>query len=247
MYLYKPKKRLKFKNELDGKKNKRKNKNYLKQQNLNLRTVTPDNIDKLQNKIGNKQALIFLREIGDLELREDNLVNKISIGEITTNDDIPDNEAMETKKEIQDFKKLSYKNTLASYDAVKSGRLTVDHNNSSKPNLRYSSINNNLKGLIQMSNFLKSYDPRLDKKKEEIKLGDKLIGQDEKKKRSEVESIIHMIRMLPSYDNNEDAIEAFMKAQNFLISSGCSLNELFKHNGNIRKQKEILLKAIDRK
>ncbi|MCT4593100.1 MAG: hypothetical protein N4A57_02340 [Anaeromicrobium sp.] len=239
MHIYNPKKRLKIK---DSSKRKKSNKRYLKQQNINLSTITPDSIYKLQNKIGNKQAELLLKELGDLQLNK----KSPNVAELITYDHGGNNnETMESKREIEDFKRLSYENTLASSEAIKSGRFSVDHNNTIKPGIRAESMNKDIKGLVQMVNFFKSYDPRLDKREEKVKLDDKLMKMDEKKHRNEVDYIIKMIMALPNYEGNNEVISQYMKVQNFLISSGCNLSDLFKYNGHVKKQKEIILKAIE--
>lgn len=241
MYIYNPKKKLKSKDKyLKKSSNKDKNK-YLKQQNLNLSDITSNSIYNLQNKIGNKQTEILLRELGDMEIQRNNSKD----GQLKKHKDNPHNETMETNKEIQDFKDLSYTNSLQSYDAVKSGRFSVKHNEQSKPQVKSSVLDNNIKGLIQMVNFFKCYDPRLDKREEKVKLDDKLMNKIEKNNRNEVDLIIKMIMALPSYNGNDQIISLYMKVQNFLISSGCNLKELFKYNGDVKKQKEIIFKSIE--
>lgn len=213
------------------------NKKYnKKQQNLNLYTLTPKNILELQNKIGNGKCMILLKELGDIKLNdEDRLENYFG-----------SNEDMETKREVKDFKKLAKENNLDAEDSVKSGRFSVNHKKANKPDIKTDVLLNGIEDIIDMVNFLKGYDGRKHEQQEEIKNKDRLISPLEKKKRKEVDMIIKMVKSLPTFDEGENSMIAYFKIQNILISTGCDLEELFRNNGNMKSQKELLLRAISK-
>lgn len=239
MYLKIPSKK-KLLNEKDSfKKDKKSNPQdkYYKQQNLDISTINADKVLELQNKIGNKQSIVLLRELADLKINDEGLLDNYH----------GDNENLEMHREIQNFKKLSKNNGLDSEDAVKSGRFSVDHNNVIKPSIESQELPNALTGLIQMVNFLKGYDSRRDDKNEEVKSLDKLNSFIDNKKIMEVDMIIKMIKGLPYFSGDEETIEKYMKVQKFLISSHVDLENFFRNNGNLPKQKELILEAVNNK
>lgn len=211
--------------------------NSFKQQNLNISSLGPDYIIELQNKIGNKQTAILLRELGNLQINTKGLWESY----------YGDNENLEMSREVSNFKKASKNNSLDSEDAVKSGRFSVNHNNENKPSVNSHGLTNSLRGLIQMVNFFKGYDSRQDDKKEEIKLQDKMLSRFENKKVKEAKMVMDMIKQLPHFNGDEKAISQYMKVENFLISSGLRLEDFFSNNGDVLKQKEVILRAINNK
>ena len=235
MFSYKPRKNKK------NVTNSGKNKNYVKQQNLAVDSLNEKNINELQNSIGNKQTMSLLKELGNLDTDKNLDIESLLFSEANSS------ETKQVNSNIKDFKNLSKENNMNSYDAVKSGRFSLNNNNQNKPKVNVSNVNRNLEDLVQMVNYFKLYDSTVDKKSEEIKVADEMKNPQKDKIRAEVESVLNMIKALPNFDNNPGVISKYMKVQNLLVSSGCNIKELFSNNGNVKRQKEIILKSIENK
>lgn len=240
-----PKKLKSKKSNILDKNSKTENNKYLKQQNINLASINSESVYKLQNQIGNKQTMILLREIGNLGLLNNSSVDGYNL--VDLDDAYKENETTEKNRTVDNFKDLSGNHGLESLDAIDSGRFSVNHSNSEANRGKMGDFKGSLTGLIKLVDFLKGYDGREDEKVQEIKDGDSLLSDLEKTKKNEVSMVINMIENLPNFSTNDDVVAKYMKVQNFLISSGCNLNEFFSMTGDMNKQKELILKAIEMK
>lgn len=225
-------------------KRKKREKNFLKQQNLNLSTMNENTILNLQNRIGNKQTLVLLKELGDLGILNNDEVLKAMFDEGNIVQFFGNNEYKETQREIENFKKLSRMNNQKSADAVKSKRFSVNHNKVNKPDMNKEDIPKYCRGLMSMVIYFRGYDPRKDEAQKKVEVDEKIVDPLDKKLQDEVDTLMKMIGRLPDMNEREPNIEAYMKVLNFLVSSGCDLNLLFANNGNINRQKEIIFEAI---
>lgn len=228
------------------------NKELLKQYNINFDMSEETMVRQLQQSLGNKAALVMLKELGKVGFDDTtsekgkNDTLKGQIVQMLDQDEL--NPSMARNKEVEEFKSLALEDNDKAQVAIHSGRFATKHNKRKKPTLMKSNFMNNFRGFLQMINVLKVYINRDEAKAIEVKEQDMLLKPNDEQVRSEIDMLFKMIRRLPDYnESSEEIMERYFRTYKFIIASGIDLNMLFQHNGSLKKQRELLLNSIQSK
>lgn len=249
MLIYRPKKKFDFKKtDQEEDSSLQKNKDRIKQRNIDMDVTQTSSVSQLQNALGNKGAMIMLKELGKVGLDPQEMKNTGEFrGELFQRlEDDEKTPAMELNKEVEEFKSLVMEDNHAAYDAVHSGRFATTYQKKNQPELNKTAFMDDFRGFLQLVNVLKVYINQDEAKEIEVEEGDQLLKDEDEKLRHEVDMLITMIGRLPDYNPaNTEIMEKYFKVYKFVIASGVDLKTLFQNNGSLRKQRELMVDSID--
>jgi hypothetical protein len=67
------------------------------------------------------------------------------------------------------------------------------------------------------------------------------------KRNKDVDVIFSMVRNLPEYTDDEAVQKQYQRVEIFIQASGCSTKELYKLNGDVEKQRELLMESMKKR
>jgi len=77
---------------------------------------------------------------------------------------------------------------------------------------------------------------------------DKSSSNKHSKRNKDIDMIFSMVTKLPEFDAADAAVlKQYQRVENYITAAGCNTKELYKLNGNVEAQRELLLEAMKKR